>query len=301
VFSTGMQHFASSLSQKITWACMLEAIAPKPGNVHRGADFEDLHFVDFMTSATIVGSVVTDRIGYATGRIILECVQKTQMTVRTNTNLGIVLLLIPLAKAANLNDVTVSNLTKVLNDLNQDDARDIYQAIRTAQSSALGTQERHDINEAPPECVMVAMHTAKDRDMIAKQYCNGFADILNVIAPYLKDLISGGHSAIEAIVVAHLFTMSQFPDSLIARKSGADVAKQSQTRASQLIETVQGRGLAQAESEIAEFDFWLRSDGTKRNPGTSADLVCAAVFVGLVEGWIQPPFRNQQEDSNTEN
>jgi triphosphoribosyl-dephospho-CoA synthase len=42
---------------------------------------------------------------------------------------------------------------------------------------------------------------------------------------------------------------------------------------------------------LADFDFWLRSDGNRRNPGTTADLVAAALFAGLRDGVLPPPWR----------
>ena len=42
---------------------------------------------------------------------------------------------------------------------------------------------------------------------------------------------------------------------------------------------------------LADLDFWLRSDGHRRNPGTTADLMAAGLFVGLRQGWIVPPLR----------
>ena len=41
--------------QLATLACLLEAMASKPGNVHRGADFEDLTFADLALSAVAIG------------------------------------------------------------------------------------------------------------------------------------------------------------------------------------------------------------------------------------------------------
>ena len=38
--------------------------------------------------------------------------------------------------------------------------------------------------------------------------------------------------------------------------------------------------------ELSELDFWLRSDGHRRNPGTTADFIGAAIFVGLIEDWV---------------
>ena len=49
---------ALSVGQSSTLACLLEISAPKPGNVHRGADFEDAGFVDFAASAVAIGPVM---------------------------------------------------------------------------------------------------------------------------------------------------------------------------------------------------------------------------------------------------
>jgi triphosphoribosyl-dephospho-CoA synthase len=43
-------------------------------------------------------------------------------------------------------------------------------------------------------------------------------------------------------------------------------------------------------SALAELDFWLRTDGHRRNPGTTADLIAAGLFVGLRERILQPTW-----------
>ena len=43
--------------------------------------------------------------------------------------------------------------------------------------------------------------------------------------------------------------------------------------------------------EIAVFDFWLRADGHRRNPGTTADLIAAGLFVLLREERLDWPVR----------
>ena len=40
-------------------------------------------------------------------------------------------------------------------------------------------------------------------------------------------------------------------------------------------------------SAVADFDFWLRADGHRRNPGTTADLIAAGLFVLLREGRLE--------------
>ncbi len=65
-----------SIGQCASLACLLEATAPKPGNVHRGADFENLSFVDFAASAVAIGPAF-DRAaaGAPLGETVLAAVQ----------------------------------------------------------------------------------------------------------------------------------------------------------------------------------------------------------------------------------
>ena len=49
----GMQE--PSIGQCATLACILEVAAPKPGNVHRGSDFDDVGLNDFLVSAVAIG------------------------------------------------------------------------------------------------------------------------------------------------------------------------------------------------------------------------------------------------------
>ena len=85
------------LTQCVTMACLLDVIAPKPGNVHRGADFEDATFLDFAASAVAIGPVIARAKEQALGQTILQAVQARRSVTSTNTNLGIILLLSPLA------------------------------------------------------------------------------------------------------------------------------------------------------------------------------------------------------------
>jgi triphosphoribosyl-dephospho-CoA synthase len=43
-------------------------------------------------------------------------------------------------------------------------------------------------------------------------------------------------------------------------------------------------------SEFRLFDEWLRADGHARNPGATADLIAAGLFVALRDGTIQLPI-----------
>src|SRR5579883_3449294 len=85
------------LSRAAVSACLLEATARKPGNVHPGASFRDLTYADFVRSGHLIGPSFEEAGEWTVGRIVLDAVERTRREVATNTNLGILLLLAPLA------------------------------------------------------------------------------------------------------------------------------------------------------------------------------------------------------------
>ena len=271
-----------SLGQMATLACLLEVSAPKPGNVHRGADFEDLTFYDFQTSAVAIGPVFDQATENRVGGIVLAALQATQSVVSTNTNLGLMLLMAPLAKTATFDKVAMQI---VLNELNVEDAQDVYQAITLAGAGGMGQVASMDIADPAPKSLLGAMHAAQDRDLIAAQYGNGFADLFADAVQPLREKLEVGTILTEAIVETHVQFMSRHPDSLIARKCGVEIAEEAARRADIVVDA-RTQDLDRYVRELSEFDFWLRSDGHRRNPGTTADFIGAAIFVGLIEGWV---------------
>ncbi|HEX4073008.1 MAG TPA: triphosphoribosyl-dephospho-CoA synthase, partial [Planctomycetaceae bacterium] len=92
--ATGPQLSPGRLAQA---ACLLEVTAHKPGNVHRYADLPGLHFIDFLLSAMAIAEPLDRAATEGVGSAVLGAIDATRRVVRTNTNLGIVLLLAPLA------------------------------------------------------------------------------------------------------------------------------------------------------------------------------------------------------------
>ncbi len=277
-----------TISACATLACLWEATAPKPGNVYRGADFEDLSYVDFLTSAALVGPLLESAAEQGVGLTVLEGVQKTRMAVGSNTNLGILLLLAPLAAVPAECRLAVG-IGEVLAKLSLDDTEQVYEAIRLAQPGGLGQVETGDVHApaAPAISLVEAMRLASDRDTIARQYVSDFERVFTV-ADQIEAGIARQWALSDAIVYAYLQLLAEVPDSLIERKCGQAMAREVSTRTAAVLTT--GRpGDAKFEQAIGELDFWLRVDGHRRNPGTSADLIAAALFVLLREDQIEWP------------
>ena len=68
------------------------------------------------------------------------------------------------------------------------------------------------------------MALAADRDLIARQYANGFQEVFHEVLPMIRAALRGGHPLETAIIAAFLGMLARHPDSLIVRKAGREVA-----------------------------------------------------------------------------
>ncbi len=271
------------ISQAATLACLWEVTAPKPGNVHRGADFEDVTYLDFVQSAIVIGPILAQSRELGVGRTVLEAVRATQVAVRTNTNLGTVLLLAPLA-AVPEGMRLADGIRGVLERLTVEDTRYVYEAIRISAASGLGHTETADVFEEPPNITLVeAMRLAAHRDLVARQYANHFADVFDRLAARIEAGVGKGWPLTTAIVHAQIEQLAAEVDSLILRKCGPQLAESVRARAAVVIAAGKP-GEEDYARAVEDLDFWLRADGHRRNPGTTADLIAAALFVLLREG-----------------
>jgi triphosphoribosyl-dephospho-CoA synthase len=266
-----------------TLACIWEATAAKPGNVYRGADFEDVTYADFLTSAAVLGPKIALAPTHGVGHSILESIRAIHAAVSTNTYLGTVLLLAPLAAvpAGTGLEVGVKN---VLKGLTIDDTRLVYEAIRVAQPGGMGKVEAADVHGAVPAITLVeAMRLAAKRDLVARQFTNNFEQVFWAAARIQEH----GPPLSASIVRAFMELLAEYPDTLVARKCGTEMACEVSTYAAQIL-AYTGEDY---EAAVADFDFWLRADGHRRNPGTSADVIAAALFVLLRDGKLEWPVR----------
>ncbi len=278
-----------SIGQRATLACLLEATAPKVGNVHRGADFEGLSFADFLTSAVAIGPAMEFAAKTGVGRAVLDAIIATRALVDTNTNLGMVLLLAPLA-AVPRGEKLVGGVAKVLQNLTPQDSSLVYEAIRLAQPGGMGETKEMDIAGPAPASLLEAMELAQERDLIARQYCDNFSLVLGEILPNLLLGQERGWSLLDNIIREHVRLISVHSDSLIARKCGLETARKASAQAAQVLAAGDVDD-ANYHAALSDFDFWLRADGNRRNPGTTADLIAAAVFAGLRDDLLEPPHR----------
>jgi triphosphoribosyl-dephospho-CoA synthase len=268
-------------------ACVWEATARKPGNVHRFRDFSDASYLDFILSAAAVAPVLTMACQRGVGATILEAIRATRRVAGANTNLGIVLLLAPLAAVPD-DEALRPGLRRVLAGLTVEDARLAYEAIRLAAPGGLGRAADQDVAREPTQTLREAMVLAAERDLIARQYADDFAEVFGEGAPAISAGLARTGSLEGAILHAQLHLLSRFPDTLIARKRGGDEAGEAARRAGEVL-ALGWPDAPAARRALADLDAWMRAEGHARNPGTTADLIAAALFVLLREETIPLP------------
>jgi triphosphoribosyl-dephospho-CoA synthase len=264
-----------------------EATARKPGNVHRYRDFDDVTYMDFVLSGAAVGPVLDAAGRRSVGETVLEGVRATRQVVVTNTNLGILLLLAPLA-AVPADEELCAGIVRVLDRMTVADARHVFRAIRLAAPGGLGTAPAQDVRGQPTLPLREIMALAADRDLIALQYADGFREVFDEGVPALQRSLDQGQDVETAIIGCHLHLLAGHADSLIARKRGRAEADEASRRAAHVLASGWPQGPASREA-LAVLDAWLRAEDHARNPGTTADVVTACLFVVLREGLIQLP------------
>ena len=278
---------------------MLEVSAEKPGNITPSHDFRDTSYEDMLRSAIAVGPELARAGERGVGETVLAVVEASRRAAPANTNLGIALLLAPLAKAAQSLDPPVIDpgsppdaggplrrqLGATLRALDVADARAAYTAIRLAEAGGLHERVEHDVRSEPTVGLREAMASAAERDSVASEYVTDYALTFETGVPALDAALGDGLAVREAIVELHLRLLDHSPDTLIARKRGADAAARVSAGAHEVL-AAGGVRTAAGRRALRDFDSSLREPGNALNPGTTADLVTATLFVAVVEGML---------------
>jgi triphosphoribosyl-dephospho-CoA synthase len=264
-------------------ACVLEASAEKPGNITPSHDFDDTSFEDMLRSGIALGGELGRAGERGVGATVLAAVRASRDVADGNTNLGIALLLAPLARAALTAGPLRERLGDVLRALTVEDARAAYAAIRLAGAGGLDEPVEHDVRDEPRVTLREAMATAVQRDTVAAEYVSDYAVTFELGLPVLAGALDSGLRPRDAVVELALGLLAAVPDTLIARKRGPEAAGRVSQGALAVL-AAGGVRTASGRTALAALDASLREDGHALNPGTTADLVTAVLFVALLEG-----------------
>jgi triphosphoribosyl-dephospho-CoA synthase len=263
-----------SRTERAQLAMVLEVCAyPKPGNVDRCHDYEDTWLEHFIASAVFVRPALerAEAGGAGLGALLKEATVLTTRHRGGNTHFGAFLLLFPLVMGGDIpGAVSVCEKTTV------QDALDFYEAFSMIHVRMHETDEL-DVNDPASRDLIrtrgmtladIMAHSAP-HDMVAREWENGFARTRRA-----ADLILGHGPGRRSVVDAFLSLLAEEPDTFIAKKHGEALAAETMMLA---------RDVQKDLLSIEEFDRICLSRGA--NPGSTADLIIAGIYVALGEGW----------------
>jgi triphosphoribosyl-dephospho-CoA synthase len=309
-----MSKRADHISECLELAILLEASAHKPGNVSAVTNFENTRYEHFLASAVAArpsleyaakrGIAVHERkiraADVGVGQIIKDCVANIDLWQHGgNTLLGTVILLAPIAVAAGMTpsqDDLGTNLRKnmkiVIESTTPEDAVNVYEAMKIAKPSGLGKAPKLDINDPESTKRIVeekitlfrVFQIAEEYDTICSEWVNNYPITFDLAYPFLTELIEKRDDLNQAIIHTFLKVLAACPDTFIARKTSLETAKEVSSEAGEIL-SLGGLETNEGRQRLTEFDAKLRRSSNLLNPGTTADIVAAALAICTLRGY----------------
>lgn len=312
-----VSHVPKCVSRCLQLAILLEVSAyPKPGNVHRTADFAETRYEHFLASAVAVsphferaaqwgedafhGKIKLSQINV--GATIKDAVSEVSVWQRDkNTLLGSIVLLSPMAAAAGLTMAQKSpfstgtfrrNLASVVRSTTPRDAANVYDAIKLASPGGLGKAPKFDVMDAQSKQRILSSRTSLHDvfmisapwDSISAEWVNGFRITFDIGYPYFKHEIKETGDINTASVNTFLRILSEVPDTLVARKAGKAEARWVSKEAKIVLDNG-GLSTEKGKEQLVKLDRKLHDAGHKLNPGTTADLTSAVLALAILQGY----------------
>jgi len=286
---------------------------PKPGNVHRTADFPETTFEQYLASAVAIapsfrmaveqgikvmeGEIDVSEVGI--GYVIKDGVDRMLGSQGGgNTLLGAIILLAPIAAGAGMIRGSFSlprlreNIKKVVEATTPEDAVKVYDAIALVNPGGLNKSKKLDVTDPASKKKILekgitlfdTFEIASTYDSIASEWVYNYPITFDLGYPYLvKELEETGDINI-ATVHAFLKILAEVPDTFISRKVGQAKAESISTEAAQILKeggltTSLGRNLLQ------NLDSELRDTAHDLSPGTTADITEGVLALNNLNGY----------------
>ncbi|MCS7144413.1 MAG: triphosphoribosyl-dephospho-CoA synthase [Archaeoglobaceae archaeon] len=261
---------------------LLEVSAtPKPGNVDREHNFEDLRYEHFLVSSASAFPFFLKTAKHKR-LYILQTIQKgKEMGIKTNVHFGALLLLFPLVAVWDSKDLAEAGV-KAVEFLKKTDFRDsinIFRAFklckpRVLNAETLSLEEQSTIAKIIREKLNVYewMKLSPRENLIASELLNGYP----ISQEGARFILNSEFDVNDTIVLLYHKILSEHPDTLIIAKKGLEVAKEVMALAKKTFES-------KKLEEIRRFDEKLIKE--RINPGTIADLVASSIYLAILEGW----------------
>ena len=285
---------------------------PKPGNIHRTADFPKTTFEHYLASAVAItpsfrraaeqgirvreGEIDPSDVGI--GSIIKDAVDCMLMSQSGgNTLLGAIILLAPIAAAAGMTKIFSlpklrKNIRVIVESTTSEDAVAVYDAIALVNPGGLNKVAELDVTDPESKkkildeeiTLLDTFKIASSHDSIASEWVNNYPITFDLGYPYFVKQLKETENINTATVHAFIKILSEVPDTFISRKVGQAKAENISVEAKEILKqggltTSLGRDL------LGKFDISLRDPKNDLSPGTTADITEAVLALNNLNGY----------------
>jgi len=304
------------LASLISSAFALEALAPKPGNVHPFTGIRNnMVYEDFVLTANIVQPYIARciRRGYYRRRtralfadLLRKALEKTIISTGSNTCLGSLLLVMPisygvgkiLAVGRQLSDIELllREARKVVTSSTVWDAIEFYRAVRKASPSYIRKTDDvgEQVNVWDPQYVKKLLEKGEGLGVILEKTCPRDVIACEAVTYNLtlktarfieKRLIVHGDFR-RAVTEAYLLILSENIDTMVLRTRGEETAVYTSRLASEALDRILRADDESWMDEIRLIDIGFERKGIC--PGSTADIIVAALAVLLISNHNKP-------------
>jgi triphosphoribosyl-dephospho-CoA synthase len=304
---------ADNISRCLELAILYEVSGyPKPGNVHRTADFPETTFEHFLASAVAIapsfrrgaeqgirvseGEIGPSEVGI--GSVIKDAVDRMLGSQSDgNTLLGAIILLAPLAAAAGMTKVFSlpklrKNIKLIVESTTPEDAVAVYDAIALVNPGGLNKAAELDVTDPESKkkildegiTLLDTFKISSSYDSITSEWVNNYPITFDLGYPYFVKQLKETRDINTATVHAFMKILSEVPDTFISRKVGQSKAESISAEAKEVLKqggltTPLGRNL------LMKLDISLRDPKHDLSPGTTADITEAVLALNNLNGY----------------
>ncbi len=265
-------------------AMLLElSSSPKPGNVDRCHDFPDIGFHHFLVSASSAYPVFRAAASGSgkVGSLIFEGVKAwSDWNLTSNTHFGSLILMVPIAIAATRPGPLRDELSMILKGTTVEDALDFYRAFdlsgaRVADVEAFSLKDpgSDKMLHSKRMTLLDLMRLSQGHDLVAREWATSYERSFRLAAHLQERAAVGGLN--ESVVRTFLEALSEVPDSLVMAKFGERKAKEVSIKAGLALNDKTLDAARRLDRELLSEDI---------NPGSTADLIAASLFIALLNG-----------------
>ena len=305
---------ADYISRCLELAILFEVSGyPKPGNVHRTADFPGTTFEHYLASTVAItpsfrraaeqgirisrGEIESSELGI--GNVIKDAVNRMwESQSGGNTLLGAIIILAPIAAAAGMvrNSFSLPKLREkikvVVESTTPEDAVEVYDAIALVNPGGLNNSKKLDVTDPKSKkkildegvTLLDTFKIASSYDSIASEWVNNYPITFDLGYQYLVKQLEETGDINTATVHTFMEILSEVPDTFISRKVGQTKAESISAEAKEVLNeggltTPLGRNL------LLKFDSKLRDPKNDLSPGTTADITEAVLALNNLNGY----------------